>query len=116
MNFEIFGEHQNRISAVWRIKKEIFRLRKVLESRSTEVYNERIPIKALNSLGSVLQEVERLKKRYKNTTTITVKFDGTRDDNVLPVVHIISDDARTGKQAHEEMQKVFEILLLFINR
>ena len=59
----------------------------------------------LNSLGLVLQEVKQLEEKY-SSMSITVKFDGTGGDNVLPVVHIISDDARVGQQACQEIQKV----------
>ena len=111
MSFEIFGEHQNRTSASLKIKNEISQLRRKLKSQSTEVYNKRIPMQSLNSLGSLLQEVKRLRKKYSSTSTIVVKFDGTGGDNVLPVVHIISDDARAGQQAHGEIQKVLYYLI-----
>lgn len=106
MTFEIFGEYEKRISAMEKIRNKIFHLKKVLESRGTDVYNKRIPMDKLNSLGSVLQEVKQLKEKYSGMS-ISVKFDGTGDDKVLPVVHIISDDARDGKEAYEEIQKVF---------
>ena len=110
MSFEIFGEYNERSSALMKIKNKIACLKSLLESQSTEVYNERIAMHKLNSLGSVLQEVKQLEEKY-SSVSITVKFDGTNGDNVLPVVHIISDDARTGQQVCQEIQKVLKLLL-----
>ena len=108
MSFEIFGEYAQRSSALKEIKHLIESLEKMLKSRSTRVYNQRIHIHELNSLGSVLKEVKRFQEKY-SSMSITVKFDGTGDDNVLPVVHIISDDTRVGKEAREEIEKVFKM-------
>ena len=106
MVFEIFGEHRERTLAAYNIKNEITRLKQVLKKKSTEVYNERVPMQEFNSLGSVLQAVKNINKEF-DSVTIAVKFDGTGRDNVLPVVHIISDKATEGKDAYDRIKRVF---------
>ncbi|XP_066921264.1 uncharacterized protein [Clytia hemisphaerica] len=103
MMFEIFGENENRTKVADKIRHKKKSLVRILEGSSSKVYNEKIPIRSVNSIGPVLHKMQALQQQNENVK-IELKFGANTGNKELPVVHLICDDVDRRRRAREEIE------------
>ena len=107
MMFEIFGEYENRTKVAEKIRSKKKSLIWILEGRSSRVYNEKIPIRSVNSIGPVLHKMKELQDKNENVK-IELKFGAKTGNKELPVVHLICEDAESRRRAREEIEMLIK--------